>query len=567
MGAETALPMPKATFGRDEFLYRHFAHLIRKPAVGIILIMLAGLFAYANSFTVPFLLDDYPNIVENPLIRNFSFFFNPSPEDDRALPHAVNLGKDTRVIGYLTFAVNYRLNGLAVTGYHIVNVSIHILNALLVYLIVLLTFRTPKMSGQELSPHSSYIALFAALMFVSHPIQTQAVTYVVQRFASLATFLCLLSGFFYIRSRLASSEGQSGKLFYACALVSMLMAMLTKEIAFPVPMLIVAYEFMFFREPVRRKLSYLLPMLLPMGVIPWLLLGGNASGDIMQQLQGATTLDPVLSRAEYLLTQLRVVLTYKRLLFLPVNQNIDYDYPIPGSFLEPAVFLSFLLVCGTLILGLFLLHKSRGSEPGLRVTAYGIFWFYATLSVESSFIPITDVIFEHRVYLPSTGAFIALASGIVLLIKKWTARRQDIAFIALFLIPVFLVIATHERNGVFNSGVSLWEDTARKSPGNARVRHNLGIAYHEAGYPSGRSLEEMLKAVELDPSYYPAYVDIGNMYLLRGALDEAIRNYEAALAIEPNIRKAYHNLGLAYEKKGLEEKAESYFRKAAGGKD
>jgi hypothetical protein len=146
------------------------------------LVAFLGLFAYSNTFEVPFHFDDKIMVIENPTVKNFQYFTDPSKAKD----FQSYSGFISRYVGYLSFALNYNLHGLDVTGYHVTNLAIHIVNALLVYLIVLLTFRTPRMKESRAAAGAGYIALFSALLFVSHPVQTQAVTYIIQRFASLA---------------------------------------------------------------------------------------------------------------------------------------------------------------------------------------------------------------------------------------------------------------------------------------------------------------------------------------------------------------------------------------------
>ncbi|MBI5196156.1 MAG: hypothetical protein HZA10_07520, partial [Nitrospirae bacterium] len=187
--------------------------LLHKPIVHILLIVIIGLIAYSNTFYVPFQFDDYNYIVDNHKLRDLSNFWSPT---------------GSRWAGFLTFALNYKFGGLNVTDYHIVNIIIHILNALLVYRLVLLTFQTPYFRCQSVKvsecqsggvsesqsfdtlilgySDTKFVALFSSLLFVSHPIQTQAVTYIVQRFTSLATTFYLLSLVMYVKWRLKSEQ-------------------------------------------------------------------------------------------------------------------------------------------------------------------------------------------------------------------------------------------------------------------------------------------------------------------------------------------------------------------------
>ncbi|MBI4822699.1 MAG: hypothetical protein HY805_00485 [Nitrospirae bacterium] len=165
--------------------------LISKPIIHLCLIALIGILSYSNTFNVPFQWDEQELIENNPIVKNLSYFLEPSKAKLKS-----------RYIGYLTFALNYKLHGTDVRGYHVFNLTIHILNALLVYFLVVLTFKTPFLSLRGTESRSNLIALFSALLFVSHPIQTEAVTYIFQRLASLCAFFYLLSIVLYIKWRL-----------------------------------------------------------------------------------------------------------------------------------------------------------------------------------------------------------------------------------------------------------------------------------------------------------------------------------------------------------------------------
>src|SRR5208282_2571356 len=184
---------------------------------------------YANTLNAPFQWDEGKFIVNNPIIKDFHYFTSPSDANGFALYSSfIN-----RYIGYLTFALNYRVHGLSVTGYHIVNIAIHIANSILVYFLVLLTFRTPYFRDWEpgtrdrglgtgnrfpdsdcrpLVPGpSSLVPFFSAAIFAVHPLQTEAVTYVFQRFASLVLFFYLLSLISYIKARLAFVKNRKNR--------------------------------------------------------------------------------------------------------------------------------------------------------------------------------------------------------------------------------------------------------------------------------------------------------------------------------------------------------------------
>jgi tetratricopeptide (TPR) repeat protein len=523
-----------------KFPYRPFIHLI--------LIALLGLLAYSNTFEVPFQFDDHSNIVENPIIKDLSNFVEPS----QAAGHRQYRNFRGRFFGFLTLALNYRFNGFDVTGYHVVNLAVHIANALLVYWMVMLTFRTPFMKESALESNARHIALFSALLFVSHPLQTQAVTYIVQRFASLASLFYLFSIVFYARCRIVGVLNIKAVMLYFLSLISALLAMQIKEIAFTLPVAIALYEFCFFRASFKKRLLFLVPLLLTISIIPVTLLS-------MSDLETATRLQTDMSRFDYLFTESRVVASYIRLFFFPINQNLDYDYLVYHTFWKPQIFLSSLFLLSIVGLGAYLLYRSRRREAVLRLTAFGIFWFFVTLSVESSLIPIEDVIFEHRMYLPSTGFFIAIATVAALVVGRADKERvRATAVIVLCLVPLVFASAAYVRNKVWHSEVSLWEDVVRKSPNKARPHYELAVAY-DLKDRTDEAIVHYLTALRLKPDYTYAHIDLGIAYSKKGKLEEAAEHFKAALKLRPDLKYVHNNLGTVYLWMGLVEKAREEF--------
>ena len=337
--------------------------LFRKPLLHCFLICAVGLIVYSNTFNAPFQWDENIFIKENPVVRDLHYFADPSSAKGLQYYDALK----GRYIGYLTFALNYKINGFDVTGYHIFNIAVHLINALLLYCLVILTFRTPFLADSQTKRYSREIALLASLFFVAHPLHTEAVTYVFQRLASLVTMFYMLSLVMYIKARIVSKRGEgagkdvesaggrrrySALIWYALSVISAVFAMKTKENAFTLPLVAVLYEMFFFQGPLKKRLLRLIPLLLTLFIIPLTLMGThNTAGQTMGQINdpGAPGVE-MISAEDYFFTQFRVIVTYIRLLFLPVNQNLDYDYPIYHSFLDPGVLLSFLflasIVCG-----------------------------------------------------------------------------------------------------------------------------------------------------------------------------------------------------------------------------
>jgi hypothetical protein len=282
-------------------------------------------------------------------------------------------------------------------------------------------------------------------------------------------------------SRVRSKGSETGFLsglklaFYVLSIIFAVLAMKTKEIALTLPIIIAVYEFMFFDGKLKRKILYLLPVFSTILIIPLTLLDMNKPlGELIGDVSEATRhIDTDMSRSDYLFTQFRVIATYIRLLFLPINQNLDYDYPTYHSFFDPNVILSCLFLLSILGIGVYLLYRSRSASYHSRLIAFGIFWFFITLSVESSIIPIVDVIFEHRVYLPSVGFILACVTGLGMMLERINSRVVARVIVAGIVMAVIMLGGmTYGRNQVWLNIMTLWEDVVMKSPQKSRPRNN-----------------------------------------------------------------------------------------------
>lgn len=516
-----------------------------------LLISVLSVVVYSNTFHAPFVLDDYIYILRNPDITSLSNFWPPD---------------GTRYTGYLSFAVNYRLGGYDVFGYHAFNIAVHIVNGLLVYALARLTLETPLIRSRTSGKYAQTIPLISALVFALHPVQTESVTYITQRFASLAALFYILSLVFYIKWRLGKG-GARGKAFYAFALLAALAAMKSKEISFTLPVMLALFEFSFFSGPLRKRFVRIIPFFAAALTIPasFLLLKGAGSGvdERIMQLQNIEL--GKLSSYEYFISQFRVIAKYLRLIIYPVDQNLLYDLPFYRSILIPEVFFSFILLAVILASSILLYMKSRknGSAFGL-FASFGVFWFFVALSIESSVIPIQDIIYEHRLYLPLVGLSLAFSSACALVLEK--AERPGISPLALRLILVIvfaapLGAATYMRNNLWKDPFILWEDVAVKSPWSPLAHHNLGTEYFKKGMID-RSIEEFREAIRLAPDFDLPHKNLGAVYHGRGMFDEAIVEYKAVLKAHPDNPETLYNIGLVHMDKGMLDDALRHFEAA-----
>ncbi len=571
---------PTNSAAKHAYFYR--LSLANNSLVHIACLVFLILIIYSNTFNAPFQWDDREYIANNSIIKNLHYFSNPSEAEELQFYDAfIN-----RYIGYLAFALDYRIHGLSVSSYHAVNIAIHIATALLVYFLVLLTFKTPFFMlhvSRFTTRHDlrSSIAFFSAAFFAVHPIQTEAVTYLFQRFASLVTLFYLLSLVMYIKFRLTTSseplsppkaKSPAGKvILYVFCLFSAILAMKTKENAFTLPFVLLLYEFLFFSGPFQKRLWHLAPILMTLTIIPlsFMYVASTAGKPL-------SSIDPgqVLPRAEYLFTQFRVILTYLRLLFFPASQNIDYDYHIYHSFFEAPVLISFLFLSILFAVGVLFITKKKAKDqnPYLRLMGFGMLWFFITISIESSIIPIPMVINEYRLYLPSAGLIICAVTAVFILIDKFKDLKlpsplqllfdaRSAGIILLALVIVVLSVATYLRNEVWGDDIRLWEDTAKKSPDNPRVHVTLGNVYRYHNMFDA-AIEQYLIAVKLKPDYTEAYNNRGLAFHKIGQLDKAIADFDKAIALNSSFHQAYLNKGMVYGQIGSLDKAIEEFDKA-----
>lgn len=503
--------------------------------LSIVIILCLGVLVYSNTFLVPFQYDDGVNITGNDAIRNIL-----------NLQHIWNCWP-CRFLTYLSFALNYQINGLNVLGYHLFNLAVHLISALLVWWLVLLTFSTPAMNedlaSEETGNVASIIALFAGLLFVSHPVQTEAVTYIVQRAASMAALFYLASICLYVQSRLLQTTGQgprSWKWYYIGSLVAAILAMFSKEMAITLPLMVLFYELSFFDRKQGHQCKQLVPFLIILFIIPvTLLLTKNVrslnAGEIRSTVEGSMG----VSSGHYLVTQFRVLVTYIRLVFLPVNQNLDYDYPVFTSFFQLPVLISFLFLAG-------ILYAAKRLFSKYKIVSFFLIWFFLALLPESSIFPIRDVINEHRLYLPLAGFSILLVSSVYYL---WGKTSIKMMVIVLSLVVAVNSILAYQRNSCWKNEETLWNDSARKSPHKVRPNNNLGVIY----YSNGDLVQSMLflnRAIAIDPKYAYSYNNRGLVYFKQGKFSQALADYNKAVALDPADAAAYDNRGDVYRNQG-----------------
>jgi tetratricopeptide (TPR) repeat protein len=292
-----------------------------------------------------------------------------------------------------------------------------------------------------------------------------------------------------------------------------------------------------------------LPFLFLLAVVPALLfLAKPETFNFVRRLGQ----QPISAGGEYFLTELRVIVTYLRLLFVPLKQNLDYDYPAASGLN--------LAILGSIFILAVIIASAIRLWTRYRILSFAIFWFFLTLLPDSSIIPLDDVIFEHRLYLAAVGYGIFLTAALNYLLKE---RAPKLLLGILSLLVIAYSLQAYQRNKVWKDELSLWNDAVFKSPRKSRPYSNRGLAYFKKG-DFKRAFSDYLKAIQLDPNSAEAYNNRGLAYEEQGDFKQAVSDYTRAIEIRPKYvnSRAYYNRGHAYQSQGKFDEALSDYSEA-----
>jgi len=508
--------------------------LARLAAVVTIVAAVAA--AYANSFRGAFLLDDARAIVTNHAIRDLTAV----PPLNRPLVH-------------VSLAINYAVGGLNEWGYHLFNLMVHLIAALALFGLVRRTLLTERLR-RRFGPVATPVAWAAALIWAVHPLQTGAVTYVIQRAESMMGMFVLLA--MYFASRGLTGGRRWG--WFAGALAALAAGLGSKEVAVAAPPLLLLYDRTFaagsFRAALRRHWPLhagAWAMLVLPAVSLAMLRPGAAAG------VGGGGVTPL----SYAASQPAVILHYLRLALWPDPLCLDYARVPVSDALELAMSATAI----ALLLGATLWALWQSPPLGFLGA-----WFFLILAPTSSFIPLVDLVFEHRMYLPlaalTTGATAGAfwAAGLVGAGASAEARRRVAMPLAVGIAGILasvLAAATFLRNRDYADEERMWHDVIAHRPANPRAYLNLGKALEERGRP-GEALRCYAKALLLKPDYHAAHVAMGDAMVRVGRFAAAERHYRRAIEVRPSMAQAHNGLGRALAGLGRLDEAIASHREA-----
>lgn len=511
---------------------------MRAPSLHLFLLTVATLAAYHNSFSGAFVFDDEHHILENPDIRQF-------------WPPQQLLGNTSRPLVYLSLALNHALSGFQPWSYHAFNLLVHLLAGLTLYGLLRRTLRLPSVP-LFLRPGAEVIACAASLLWLVHPLQTSSVTYIIQRAEVLMGLFYLLVLYCLVRSK----ESPSQRLWPWGAVAACSSGMLTKPIMVTAPLVALVFDRIFLSGSfsrlwrTRRTLHcclaatlLLLPLLLWIGQQDW--------------RQSVGWVEAGITPLRYGQVQLNALVRYLRLALWPHPLVFDYGWPTPPQRWQ---FFAAALGCATIV----------AVTAGLlrRAPAAGFLglWFLVILAPTSSVVPIaTEMMAEHRMYLPLAAITTAAAIGGFLLIEflcaRWRISRPLLAAGLLSAATTPLLAVTVDRNKDYRDPVTLWEDTVRKLPSNTRAHNNLGRALEQAGRLD-KALFHYQQALQSPRTVAVALYNIGAVLTKQQRQEEAIMAYHQALAVNPNYANAHFNLAELYGRLGNPTRAIFHYREA-----
>jgi Flp pilus assembly protein TadD len=515
LGADVAVESGPTAAGTGTRISRRWAEL---------LIILAGVIIYLDSFQGAFVYDEIDLITNNPTIRRLW-----PPWTTMLAPINVN-----RPLIALADAINYAISGLNPWSYHAVNLIIHVAAALALFGILRRTLESERMAA-SFGRNSTGLSLVIALIWMVHPLQTESVTYVMQRCESLMGMFYLVTLYCAIRSL----SSRKKLVWYAAAVAACCCGMMSKEVMVTAPILVVLYDVSFGAGSVKGLLRRRWPLYLGLaatwGVLAATMMAAPASDTAGFAVKSVSSWD-------YCKSEFAVIVYYLRLSFWPSPLCIDYsDWPQARG---AAQIIPYAVADGALV------AASIWAVLRRRPAGFAGISFFVILSVTSTIMPISDLVFEHRMYLPLAPlvALVVLTScrvgrGVV----EWlpatpVLEGKRIGLMVATIVVVILGFATARRNIDYKSSLTMWRDVVDKRPNNARAHNNLGQILGERDDLDG-ARAEFYEAVRLNPNSYEEQFNLGSALAKTGNFKEAEGHMIRAVRLKPEKLEAHFALG------------------------
>ena len=530
-----------------------------KKIFAITALFIIILIIYSNTFHASWHFDDEPNITDNPNLHLKEITWENvkrtifSDRNNPDIPY--------RPVACLSFALNHYFGGLDVFGYHLVNISIHLLSSIFLFLFIYHTLNLPSLKTKYAS-HSYSIALLATILWTINPVHTQAITYLVQRMASMAGMFCIMSMYFYLKARTTEPGGKK-LLFLILCFVSFAMALGSKENSAILPLSIFLYEILLLQKITGQNLRKNLRLFFIV-TGPILILGFTfiyfQGGNIFSFLNGYENRPFTL--VQRLLAEPRIIIFYISLLLYPMPNrlNIAHSFQISTSLFNPiSTVLSIILIAGAIGYAVY----SAKKQP---LFSFCILFFFLNHVIESTIFPL-ELIFEHRNYIPSMLFFLPVAIGFCNLLELYAMKRTMKHIISVFIILLLIGLghSTFMRNFTWKNEKTLWIDAVEKAPDQFRPHHNLGRYYQDHGHQE-EAISEYKKALSRSVLHRKnetavTYYNLGNIYGDLRDYEKARYFYERAKDIDPDYLPVYVNIAAVLDREGKYALAHDYLVK------
>jgi len=511
----------------------------------IIIILITSFAVYFNALFNDFVYDDKLQVLENHWIKDIKYIPESFSKSVWSFQKGEFISNYYRPLMHTIYMFNYFLFGMKPWGFHLVNILFHAGVSVLIFIIVLRLLK----DSQYADPSSYLIPSFiAALLFATHPIHTEAVTWVAGLPDLSFAFFFLLSFYFYIRS---TGDKLPSRGAYLLSLAFFFLAALCKEPALTLPIMLVAYDSIF-RKSGGRISNYIVkyvPYLIVAGV--YFILRFNALGHLAIKKRHTE-----LSDYQYIINIFPLFTQYLEKLILPIKLNAFHVFHPIYSFSEAKGTLSVIVTTAFVILGFIAFRKSK-------LTFVSLIFIVVPL-VPVLCIPVLgeNTFAERYLYLPSFG-FVFLVALFLTWIKEKKSPMVGIGLIAVFALLIGLYsLGTVSRNTIWKDDHMLYADMVKKSPDGAIPRNNFGIQLQNEGKIDD-AIEQFQIALRLNPDYAEARHNLGVSLFDKGKTDEAIQEYQIALRLKPDYVNAYTNLGKAFFNKGRIDEAIEQFRIAS----
>ena len=509
---------------------------------------------YSNSFECTWHYDDYGNIVANASIQITELSWH---NVEKSLYGIEGSNRWQRPVSYFSFALNYYLGGLDTFGYHFVNLSIHCLTAFFLFLFIYHTLNLPLIRT-EYEETAYSIALLAALLWAINPIQVSAVTYIVQRMASMVALFYIMAMFFYLKGRTGDRRWKK-LFFYGLTIVCGALAFGTKENAAMLPVSLFFYDVLLIRgiadKNIKRILKYGIIVAISVLAIGLLYIEDIANFSADYQKRPFTMVERVL-------TQPRIIILYISLLLYPITSRLMliHDVDLSTSLLSPwptlpAIILVILIVIAAL----------RWSRKWPLIS-YCVLFFFINHLIEGSFIPL-ELIYEHRNYLPSMLFFLPISMLLIQGLRLYVDRKGLRLLIIMAVIFVIIVqgMTVYIQNNIYQDDISLWSDNKEKSPRLHTVRQNLATAY----FIAGRLPEAFIEGQEALKSYQAAMPSkmsrthglLGEYYFKNNLYDQALTHYKESLKLDPSYHVINRRMSEIMLSKNKLQEAEHWIKR------